>query len=732
MASSKDKRSIESLDDIYLEAIKPPETGGTCLQDDLSEDFLGGDVYSADSSPDGSYGQVVMYSLASHDPAWHGKEVAIAADKMRVSVKIRGGKPLSSYQLLHGLEQLGVSHGIDWPALVTVEEHSKAGAQVDVLVASGTPAEARRRVTFPHVQRAVALDGSFFWLADGVKLNGAGTRAMLSAETLEQVEKNTVIAKAVAAGTTLAIIQQNPEAKPGTNVMGDVIDPIDDILPIMGDNVRHDQEDGCWVSTLHGYLVLEGNTMSVLPPLWVAPDHLSAYYVNCTQIGAPVYPSGHDMISGLLLFKIRPDAIRRTIIDKLSERLAQGQLLTAKTVKIAEAIPPRPGRHASYTFCAEFGNQGPLQGDGTLDLRERNAVVCVKAGALIAEKITASQGVNGSDLFGQTLTAPDGIDQTMLVDEAIRTEERDGKVFYYAKKDGNIRFAQNTLTIADVFTITGNVDSSVGNLDRREDLLINGSVMAGLTVRSQGNISIAGSVYNGAKVMAGGDISIGEGIIGAETRVVALGHLRAVFIQEAEVIVKGDAAVQSYIYNAVLRANGAIAVVHNPAYGHKSGRIIGGLTCASREIVVSRVGHQSQSGTVLAILPAPEHAGQKKRLDDEWHNCRESITRLSRSLPFENFDSAIIKRALAKMPDEEREPVVKMLTTFNNLIKRQQNIEALRKEVNSKMLSTLRNGAIQVIQDICQGSEVQFGEKKLVIAADRPGTTFTLQGGEIV
>lgn len=359
-------------------------------------------------------------------------------------------------------------------------------------------------------------------------------------------------------------------------------------------------------------------------------------------------------------------------------------------------------------------------------------MVGIKAGALIAEKTTATSGVCGADLFGEVIAADDGLDQSMLLDDLIRAEERDGQIFYYAQKDGNLRFVGNRLSIADVCTIAGNVDSATGNIDRQEDLLINGSVMGGYTVRSQGNISIAGSVYNGAKVLAGGDVSVGEGIVGAETRVVALGHLQAVFIQEAEVIVKGCALVRGYLYNAVLRANGTITVVNNQEHGHKSGRIIGGLTCASRGIVVSRVGHPGQSETVLAILPDPEFSGQLKKLDDEGKNCRESISRISRTLPFENFDAAAIKKVLAQMPADKREPVLKLLNTFNNLIKRQQNIEALRKEVHSKMQSSLRNGTIQILQEICQGSELQFGDKKMVIAADLAGTTFTLQGGEIV
>ncbi len=733
MSATKDKRSLESLDDIYREAIRTPEPEDRRPAKDLSEDFLGGDVYSADGSADGSFGQVVMHALAAHDPGWHGKEVAIAADKMRVTVKVRGGQPISTYQLHHGLEQLGVSHGIDWQALALVEKHSQSHVPGEVVVASGNPAEARRRVIFPEVERGFDLDGTCFWLVAGVKLDGAGVRALLTAETLFAVEQDPVIVKAVAAGTVIAKIHQNPEAKAGMNVMGEIIDPADDLVPERGDHVLHSEQQGSYETSLYGYLVLEGNTMSVLPPIWLSPDHLGAYYVNCTQLGTPLYPAAHDLIDTLRRLGVREATIRQGLIDKLSARLAQGQLLPARTVKIAEAIAPRPGRHAGYAFAVDVGEKAETIGeDGTIDLSERNAVVMVKAGALIAVKTLATKGIPGADLFGTVIEAADGRDLVISFDQSFRAEERDGQIHYFARKDGNIRFAGTTLTIADLHVVTGNVDSTTGNLDRPEDVLINGSVMAGHTVRSQGNISVAGSVYHGAKVLAGGDVTIGEGIIGAETRVVALGHLQAVFIQEAEVIVKGRALVRSYLYKAVLRANGTITVVNTPVHGHKSGRIIGGMTCSSRAVVVSRAGHADHPGTLLAILPDPELSGQLKRLEEEGRNCRESISRISRSLPFENFDAAVIKRVLAQMPVDKREPVIKLLTTFNTLIKRQQNIDTLRKEVNARMQSDLRNGTIRIMQGICQGSEVQFGDKKLVVSADLEVTTFSLQGGEIV
>lgn len=736
MSNPKDKRLLESIDDIYLEAIKS-QKAEVITPGGLNEDFLSGTVYSADlgleSGSEISYGQVIIHSLAENDPGWFGKELAIAADKMRVTIKISGGKTLSAYQLNFGLEQLGISHGVIWQALADVERYSRSGVQGEVVVAQGTLAESKRSVEFSEIQRVSLADGSNFWLADGVKIDNA-VSGILSLEQIEQIDKSAAIVKAVSSGAVLFSVHHNPTAKSGMNVMGEVVDPGEDFLPQIGANIHHDEPTGDdYKAALYGYLVCVEDTISVLPPVWISPDHHSAYYLNFTQIGIPVYPSNEELLSCLDRLNVHQKTIRRGIIDKLTERFAQGNHLSAKSVKIAESIAPRPGRNARYDFAVDIGmGINPSREDGGIDLIGRTAVVLVVAGDLIVEKTTATKGVNGIDVFGEVLEAEDGTDQVVSFDDVVRVEERDGQIFYYAQKNGNVRLSLDKLTIADVYTIDGDVDLNIGDIDRQEDLLIKGSVMAGLTVRSKGNIDIAGSVYNGAKVLAGNDVSVGEGIVGAETRVVALGNIRVVFVQDAEVISKGDVAVPGYIYNAVVRAKGTIRVLSDPQHGRRSGRIIGGLTCASKAIVASKVGHPSKSETVLAILPDPENSGKLKKLEEEGRVCKESIARISRSLPFENFDPAVIKNALSRLPDEEREAMVRLLTTFNNLIKRQQNIELLRKEINGKMLKDRRNGFVKIVQEIRQGTEIQFCDKKLLIAHDMEGATFTLHTGEIV
>ncbi len=730
--SSHQKRSIDAIDDIYREAIKTPVDEEQSAQEALSEDFLSGDVFSADGGAEGGgYGQVIMQNLASHDPAWLGKEIAIAADRMRVTFKVRGGKPLSSYQLNHGLEQLGVSFGINWQAMTEAESRAASGWQGEIVVAVGQPAEARRRLFFPEAQRTLALDGSFVWIAAGVRLDGASLRAVLTGERLERIEAYGLMVKAVPAGAVLAKVEENPEAAPGTNVLGEIVEPINDPLPDLGENVRHDEATGLYLASQYGYLALEGNTMSVLPAIWIAPDRLSACYVNLTQMETPLLPTAADLLRSLELAGVRANTIRRSLVEKLIERLTQGGVLSARTVKIAEAVPPRHGRDAQVSFKVDMGERAAsLREDGTVDLRTRQAVVMVEAGTLVAEKLTASQGVDGADLFGNTLKAREGVERIMLIDETLRAEAQAERILYYSGKAGNVRFAGNRLTVAEVFCLPGDADNRGGDLDRREDILILGSVATGVSVKSQGNIAIAGSVYSGAKVVAAGDISIGEGIVGISTRVVALGNLQTVFVQEAEVIVKGDALIRSYLYNGVLRANGGITVLK--MRGRKSGRIVGGLTCASQGIKVSSVGHPGHSGTVVAILPDPIYSGQLLKLEEEARNCRESIAKVARSLPFDNFDPAIIKRALLALPSEKRESVIKLLSVFNRLIKRQQNVEALRKEIGAKIASEQRGAAIEIEQEIFAGCEVRFGEKKLPINQDMGPTTFSLQGGEIV
>lgn len=90
-----------------------------------------------------------------------------------------------------------------------------------------------------------------------------------------------------------------------------------------------------------------------------------------------------------------------------------------------------------------------------------------------------------------------------------------------------------------VFTVIGDVDFDVGNIDIPGDVEIRGLVGSGSSVTVGGTISVAGTTEPGATLQVGGDVLVGQGILGEKTCVIA----------------DGDITVSSYIFNGRVSAD---------------------------------------------------------------------------------------------------------------------------------------------------------------------------------
>ncbi|MCK5323565.1 MAG: DUF342 domain-containing protein, partial [Desulfobulbaceae bacterium] len=535
-----------SLDNAYLEAIG--------YKDTPSEESPEESLSAPDDVVPSGKEQAETLTLKTTDISpeeikdWQGKELIVSPDNMSVILRVKGGGPISAHTLNQGLKKLDIVHGIDQEALKKAEQLTQDSRwHGKLVVAKGTPPEVSRAILFPIKKRPEDADSSTKRPADWLKLDFAGLESIFAAKERAIIEKTTITAKAVKPGDLLIKVRVNPDAEPGKDVFGVIKETIVEPLPEVGEYVQFRKEAGGYKSMIYGYLLLKNDIISILPPFWISPDQMAAYYINLPQVGPNKYPSASDLRNIMLFMGINEKRIKFIILDKICEMLKAGQELP-KIVKIAEGAQPKNGKNAEFSLCFDPGQKaGAIRDDGSLDMRERNSVVSVKQGTIIAEKILATKGLPGFTLFGKKIGATDGIDEKIDLGDGVKAGKKEDKILYIAKKAGNVHFSQKKLTIVNLYHVAGDVDYETGNLDLETDLLISGSVLSGFTVKSKGNICIKGSVDNGATVFAKGDLSVEKGIIGKKTRVIALGNLETAYIQDAEVIVKGNVVIRSYL-----------------------------------------------------------------------------------------------------------------------------------------------------------------------------------------
>ena len=709
------KKSFESLEDSFLKALDLDEK----QEEEQNKPSPAADRQNHLATPDDSLQTI---------NAGQCKELLIAPDNMSVTLVLSGGEPISAAQIKLALEKSGIIHGVSPRALKNVEEISRLpGKTGKFLIAGGTLPETRHRVKFPFLRDKTDAGHTADQAAE--ELDSAGLQKLFSAPDLMSVNSYALMVKAVNAGELLLEIVENTHAQPGRDVFGHEIECISAPLPLPGDNVRFNGKAGIYEATAYGYILVDKNTLSVLPPVWITADRTTAYYIFLPQIAPCRYPATSAVREMLLGAGVHEKCIDNAAIDNLVAQMAAG-LALHRTVKLAETLQPLHGRNATFSLCFDAEKKaGTLLSNGSLNLRERNAVVSVPEGTLIAEKKLATKGVTGCTLLGKPIKATPGVDKKITIGKGIRVEHKQDVILYFAKKTGNVKFTRNTLSIHDIFEISGEVDYHTGNINVKTDLLIKGSVISGFTVKSEGDITIMGAVENGATVIANGNLTVDKGIIGGDSKIVSRGNLRAGYIQDAEVIVKGDVIVKSYLFNCTLIAGGSITVLRDQS--KKSGRTVGGIICSAKGIRLSTIGSPGNPGTVVAVRTDPEIAAGLKKLKEQLLVCTSNITKISRSLPFDSFDAGQIKAALARIPAAKREGVVVLLTNLHKLIKHRKTLAETIEQLRSRIDIALKNARIEVTQEIFQGSEIHIGGQQFVLPRDMGPSLFKLHDDRI-
>ncbi len=271
--------------------------------------------------------------------------------------------------------------------------------------------------------------------------------------------------------------------------------------------------------------------------------------------------------------------------------------LLFEPVVIAHGKPAVAGTDAKLryyfkTFLIENSNRAELP-----PYNENEFFSIIHTGDMLVEKLPHNDGVAGITVRGMSLPAVEGRDCRLPEGSGV-TVSPDGK-YLYAAMDGRPYLKGNRIVMSDVFTVEGNVDLSVGDIDFDGDVLIGGNIQSGMIVRATGNIEIAGSV-EAAAIDAGRNLVLYQGIQGADTGALrAGGDIFARYIIRASVEADGN-LYGDYIVSSQISVMGTVRMMGSHA------KIFGGMLRASSRVWVSAIGAVSGERTVIEIGSSPK------------------------------------------------------------------------------------------------------------------------------
>ncbi len=286
---------------------------------------------------------------------------------------------------------------------------------------------------------------------------------------------------------------------------------------------------------------------------------------------------------------------------------------------IAEGNPPVNGVAASlrpiFPSMTNVKNKDDLR---KVDLKQVINIPSVTHGQLIGEKLPATSGQAGTNVFGEEIIAKPGKDFRLRAGKNTRIEDD----FIYATTDGQMSVEPKLIHVYPIFEVNGDLDLKTGNIDFVGSVNIRGNVPSGFEIRSKGDIKIHGTVES-AVLISEGSIFVSAGIVGQGKGLIkASGDLHTSFINQGIIEVDGDVNVTQSILHSKIQSGGNV-------YCHKGkGNIVGGNISAAKNIFVKEVGNVHNTKTVLYLGVHQELMQQEKLHSDNLKKAEEDLQKL--------------------------------------------------------------------------------------------------------
>ncbi len=431
-------------------------------------------------------------------------------------------------------------------------------------------------------------------------------------------------------------------------------------------------------------------------------------YVMVTPPEGEGKPVDKEMIMGALAEKKIVSGIHEDIIEKIVE-----DRIYNEEIEIAAFTPPIQGIDGEIVMIHESKVGANTRDDGSVDFKELNIIDSVSKGEEICEIKEPTQGENGLNIFGGVLKCKDGKAAKYKLGKNV--ELIDNKIV--SQVDGNLIIKGNDFSVSGVYTVSDDVDVSVGNINFKGDVVINGNVREGYDIFATGSVSIAGQV-EGSNITAGGDIVIKVGMNGqTKGKLSSCGNIKCRYIENAKVVAKNDIYCDSII-NSTVQTNG------NLYANTGKGSIIGGEVVVRKNIIANQIGSKSNSPTKVCLGVSHEIIKQKDDLKEMLTQCENTIDILTKDMLYiqktmrgDNTDQA----KLLKL----KENSIKLEEEKEKLINLKDKLIAARNAIENS-----RSGNIKA-QTMYPKVTVQIGKFVKAINEEIPMASYKVVDGEL-
>jgi uncharacterized protein (DUF342 family) len=296
-------------------------------------------------------------------------------------------------------------------------------------------------------------------------------------------------------------------------------------------------------------------------------------------------------------------------------------------VVTAKGDPPENGKDAKIDYKVDLNILKPKAVGDKVDMKELGAVINVTKGQLVAEKIPAFKGKDGTSVLGRKIAVYVGKDKNMPLGKGTVLSE--DKMQLFADCDGNLYIKDQKLMVNPTFEVNGDVDYGVGNIDFIGPVTVSGSVREGFEVSSGSDLRVDG-VVEGATLSADGEIVIKAGVRGTgKAKLTAKGNVIIGYVDQAFVRSERSVKVADVILNSDIGARFDVVVG-----GGKKGQIVGGRVIAGSEVVCEILGSEMEPKTEIMVGLLPEIIEERKQTQENLQQLQTQIEKIDANIDF--------------------------------------------------------------------------------------------------
>lgn len=544
-----------------------------------------------------------LYSL--HIPADHLSARLQGAPAADADLRLASGE-----QLHRLLLRQGIVHGLDEAAIARAQEQIDAGEALTepIILAAGTPPVIGRKGLQPLFPSARLL-------------------VMATDESGQSRPIELLLTPLVRKGETVAGPGPPVASQTGRNIFGQEVScpfPAEQVIE-PGEHVTMHADGQHLVATVSGYPRyvstpshrLERLRLGIDRLIKITPDRMQAVLYLIPPPPGHALPDRDTIVQVLdeeqVVFGRLPQAI-----DHCLERCGADQRPRHDVVALG-ALPVN-GKDAWLRFAMEVGSlPGKIMGNGEIDFRERNMFIGVTKNQLIAQKIPATDGIAGRDLYGTAIAPAPGKDIVIRTMDDAALDEATGEI--RALRNGVLSMVtDNSVRVCSHHVVAQDVDFETGNIVSRDAVDIRGSIRPKFKVSVLGDVLVGGDVDK-AMVRSDGNVVIKGGVIGKFATVQAHGDIDVAFVIQGRTKSGGK---------TVLRRHGSYCRLHASGDLHcsPSALIIASQLVAYGSVTTGAVGSDIAPPSLLAAAVVPDQLHRYFELRRTIEEQTQAIERL--------------------------------------------------------------------------------------------------------